>query len=869
MDRHPGLRTCGPGAQLRRCWPLPLLLAILMTAAAPAADAAGATIPPDDRGLPQWIARTWDDFPVRIELPDVEALDALLDRVPVASFDRDQLRWLRSGPKSSRLAWEPRVTPREAAALDAAGIRYERLPDRERAGRTAMEAAWASQAATGGRAFTTGVLGTYHTHAQIGALLAQAAADHPAIASTYSLGNSVQGRALFAIVISDNVSVEEAEPEVRLTSTIHGDEPVQLENLLQLVEELTTLYGSDSVITDLVDNTEIHIVPCLNPDGLAAGQRTNAHSVDLNRNFPVPDGSIGGDGTYTEELETQLIKAHGAAHDFALSLVGHGGALVVNYLWDYTYTLAPDDAALQLMALEYSQYNPPMYASLEFPLGITNGAAWYIAKGSVQDWAYHETGCWDFTVEVGDEKIPLASELDQLWLDNRQSLLHFIRAARYGVRGRVTASGTGLPLAAAVTVTGIAKSASTDPLWGDYVKFLPGGTHEIAYSSPGYTTRIESGVSTSWGTGTTLDVQLDLAAQGEVTGVVRDRLERGLAATVEARTYPLDELRATAACNADSGGSYSLDLEYGEYTFVAACAGHASVSRRVTLGSAAQSEDFTLPAVEELTLLAVNFEAGLGGWSGGWGLTTTQAHSPTHSLADTPTGNYSSNATNIVALSPGLDLSDALSANITFWARWVLEADYDAVTFEISTDAGVTWTAQGAPDTQPASGLGAQTPAGTPVFEGTQSAWVQETVSLSAYLGQPDVRCRFRLRSDVSLQYDGFYCDDFQLQVQRQSTTNLVRGPQPPLQLVAAPNPFNPATILSFTISSPGPVRLVIYDASGRRVRTLRDRALPAGEQRLRWDGCDDRGAAVASGTYTARLVAAGEARSVKLVLVK
>ena len=870
MARRLGVPACGrwvplPRTSLLVVAALAALLGFTMTAGA----APSASVPVDAQGLPLWVPRTWDDFPVRIDLPDVAALDALRARVPVASFDREQVHPVRTGEKSGRIVWEPRVTDREAAALTAAGIRFERLPDREREGRTAMEQAWAAQAAAGGKSFTTGVLGTYHTHAQIGALLQQTATDHPAIASAYSLGNSVQGRAMYAIVISDNVGVEEAEPEVRLTSSIHGDEPVQLENLLRLVDELTNSYGIDPVITDLVDHTEIHIVPCLNPDGLALGRRTNANSMDLNRNFPVPNGTPGDDGTYTEQTETQLIKAHGAAHHFVLSEVGHGGALVVNYLWDHTYTLAPDDAALQKVSLEYSQYNPPMYASSSFPFGITNGAAWYVVAGSLQDWAYQETGCWDFTIEVGNTKIPPASQLDQLWLENRESFLHFIRAARYGVRGRVTASGTGLPLAAAVTVTGISKSASSDPDFGDYVKVLPTGTFEISYTSPGYVTRIFTGVSTTWGTETILDVQLDLAPHGEVAGTVTDRLHRGLEAAIAVRTYPLDALVTTVQSDRDAGGAYAVELEYGEYVFQVTSAGHAPESRRVTLAAPAQAEDFTLPAVEEATLVSIDYEAGLGGWSGGWSLSTSQAHSPTHSLADTPAGNYAANATNIVTLSPGLDLVNASTANVTFWARWTLEAEYDGVFFEVSTNGGTTWAAQAATHTQPASGLGVQTPAGTPLFEGTQGSWVQESVNLAPYLGQADVRCRLRLRSDGSLQYDGFYCDDFVVQVERPSITDVVRAPQPGLHLVASPNPFNPSTALRFVLPAPAAVRLAVYDAGGHRVRTLHAGTLPAGERVVRWDGRDDRGTAVASGTYTAQLEAAGAARAVKLILVK
>jgi len=51
------------------------------------------------------------------------------------------------------------------------------------------------------------------------------------------------------------------------------------------------------------------------------------------------------------------------------------------------------------------------------------------------------------------------------------------------------------------------------------------------------------------------------------------------------------------------------------------------------------------------------------------------------------------------------------------------------------------------------------------------------------------------------------------------------------------PNPFNPTTLIKFTIAEDCRVTLVIYDASGRRVRSLVDTALPAAFYRAEWDG--------------------------------
>ncbi len=79
----------------------------------------------------------------------------------------------------------------------------------------------------------------------------------------------------------------------------------------------------------------------------------------------------------------------------------------------------------------------------------------------------------------------------------------------------------------------------------------------------------------------------------------------------------------------------------------------------------------------------------------------------------------------------------------------------------------------------------------------------------------------------------------------------------------ATPNPFNPATVIGFSLAHPGQVRLVVYDAAGRQVRVLANEARPAGRNEARWDGTADDGRQMASGVYFCRMEA-GEFRQTK-----
>lgn len=83
------------------------------------------------------------------------------------------------------------------------------------------------------------------------------------------------------------------------------------------------------------------------------------------------------------------------------------------------------------------------------------------------------------------------------------------------------------------------------------------------------------------------------------------------------------------------------------------------------------------------------------------------------------------------------------------------------------------------------------------------------------------------------------------------------------------PNPFNPRTTLRFALAKQGPVRLEIIDLAGRRVRVLVDEWLSVGPHVREWDGRDDSGVRVASGSYRYRLAADGQVRVRGMVLLR
>jgi flagellar hook assembly protein FlgD len=83
------------------------------------------------------------------------------------------------------------------------------------------------------------------------------------------------------------------------------------------------------------------------------------------------------------------------------------------------------------------------------------------------------------------------------------------------------------------------------------------------------------------------------------------------------------------------------------------------------------------------------------------------------------------------------------------------------------------------------------------------------------------------------------------------------------------PNPFNPSTVVSFTVPEKEKVSIRVYDVSGRFVRTLADRTFEPGMHSVTWDGTNDGGRHVGSGVYFCRMDAAGFSKTRKLVLIR
>jgi hypothetical protein len=93
--------------------------------------------------------------------------------------------------------------------------------------------------------------------------------------------------------------------------------------------------------------------------------------------------------------------------------------------------------------------------------------------------------------------------------------------------------------------------------------------------------------------------------------------------------------------------------------------------------------------------------------------------------------------------------------------------------------------------------------------------------------------------------------------------------PSSPLSLTAYPNPFNPRTTLSFTLGQSEATRITVFTLDGRPVRSLTDRVFSPGPNTISWNGLDDRGRRLPSGSYLIRMETASGVQKSKVTLLK
>jgi carboxypeptidase T len=270
----------------------------------------------------------------------------------------------------------------------------------------------------------------YHDYGEMVTFIRSAEIAYPDIVKVFSIGKSYQGRDIWAAKVSDNVAVDEAEPEVLVDALHHAREHLTVEQALYLLSALATGYSWDPTVKRLVDEREVWIVFALNPDGWAydlsghpyvgwrknrqATPGTSAIGTDLNRNYGYHwaccGGSSGNPAAWNyhgpapwSATETRVLR------DFVLSRVVDGKQQIKTHvtlhtngeliLWPYGYTktdipkdmTADDHATFVAMARAMAAKNH--YTAKQ-------SSDLYVTDGDQIDWTYGTQHIFSFTFEL-------------------------------------------------------------------------------------------------------------------------------------------------------------------------------------------------------------------------------------------------------------------------------------------------------------------------------------------------------------------------------------------------------------------------------------------------------------------------------------
>ncbi|XP_072410141.1 inactive carboxypeptidase-like protein X2 [Chiloscyllium punctatum] len=158
------------------------------------------------------------------------------------------------------------------------------------------------------------------------------------------------------------------------------------------------------------------------------------------------------------------------------------------------YMETPDDAIFQWLAISYASAHLTMTETYrgkchtdDFTngFGIINGGAWQSALGTMNDFTYLHTNCFQLSIYVGCDKFPHESQLAKEWENNQEALLFFMEQVHRGIKGFVRDLEGNAIANATVSTEGINHDVltATD---GDYWRILNPGDYRITVKAEGY-----------------------------------------------------------------------------------------------------------------------------------------------------------------------------------------------------------------------------------------------------------------------------------------------------------------------------------------------------------------------------------------------
>jgi carboxypeptidase T len=634
--------------------------------------------------------------------------------------------------------------------------------------------------------------GGYYSFSQMDTAMTNLVAAYPLIAQKTSLGLSIEGRNIWCIKISDNVTTAQdaTEPDVLFVGLQHAREAITGASMIFFMKYLCEeYYKGNQQIIDLVNNREFYIIPCMNPDGwefnritatgvvngIGGGQRKNRRNigtdvmgsgttyysnsqkgVDLNRNWGVDwgncdppiqgnvascgstdpdDATYWGTGAFSEP-ETQAIKNLVTAKNFVVAFDQHS--------FGPYYSLPFGRRSLHTMTTQQTEF----YTCIPALMGQYNGMR---ANDSYGALGYEVAGGFKDWMLLGD--IGLGS-----------------KGSVYGMTGEGPAGG--------------GTSGTNGSFWApaaEIVNLCQG----ICYQN----------LQLAYAAGSYVDLQdvSDIAVPvGALTGNFNFSIKRiGLAnAPVTVTLIPLQNISSAGSPVTVNSLPNYYDVYNGSISYT--LPGGISAGHRIKFAWRVQTGGYTyydtvVKFYNPSQLLYDNMEGSFstnwtttfsGTGAVGWDLTSngTGLNGAGHAMSESPAAgtNYTTSTTRRAHYKNAMDLTGATAAYLSFWVRHRAENFRDRLIVEASTTStngtnGTWFPVMGTTTVQEPGTLDGATINGIPSLTGIRENWTHEIYNLSAYDGNAAVRIRFTFISDsdptsfADERDDGFYIDEVKI----------------------------------------------------------------------------------------------------------
>jgi carboxypeptidase T len=670
-----------------------------------------------------------------------------------------------------------------------------------------------------------GTMGGYMTYAQVINKLDSMKLEYPGLISTkFSIGSSHLGNPMWTVRVSNSPNAPTGRPELWFHSLIHAREPMSMTQNIYFIYWLLENYNIDPLATYILRYRELYFTPVFNADGYLHNQSTNPNGGGMWRISRKPcTGDIGAD-----------MNRNFGPYAF-WNFGGPGGPGSTTDCGDETFRGdLPFDQVETQNAMNFVN-------SRNF-----KGVLSYHTFGNyfIRPWGYSG-------LTSPDENIFQNFSADMA-LQNQYTLGRSLNTVGYTVRGTTddwyySDSGHAKIIAMTPEV-----GTGSDGFWPPQARILPLAQSTVwsntyfCLAGGGYVAPERTSLNKiSYNAGESGTLKVNFKNKG---------LMPAQNVKIELSSPSPYINISSVSFNYNFINSFYQDSVSLNFNILST----APVNKGLPIVLKIKQNDTSLVHQQTMyvcigngtTTLNDSAENGNTNWTmaGGWNTTTTQSFSPTRSFTDSPTGNYGDQNTRSMTLALPINAVTTPVAILSFYTRYDIDP-LDNAYIQVSSNNGTNWTS-------------------VKYYYGQQLSWKQEVLDITDLVNaSAQMKIRFLLVTNRGGNTDGFFVDNIKIQNYQDVLTGVGSEQEIPSRYDLSqnyPNPFNPSTSIKYQLPKAGYVKLTVFDALGRVVKTLVNENKPAGVYETSLDASQ-----LSTGVYFYKIEAGDFSDVKKMMLIK